>query len=49
MEYSVQDSCIRTFKTPCEIKTVKSSEEYKNLSDKTKAALFEKILKLIKD
>ncbi|GMT01355.1 hypothetical protein PENTCL1PPCAC_23529 [Pristionchus entomophagus] len=43
----LQDACIRTFKSPGEIKQVKSSEEYKNLSDKTRAALFEKILKLI--
>ncbi|GMR54367.1 hypothetical protein PMAYCL1PPCAC_24562, partial [Pristionchus mayeri] len=43
----LQDSCIRTFKSAAEIKNLKSSEEYKNLSDKTKAALFEKICKLI--
>ncbi|GMT29189.1 hypothetical protein PFISCL1PPCAC_20486, partial [Pristionchus fissidentatus] len=45
----LQDSCIRIFKCPNEIKTLKTSEEYKNLSNTTKAALFEKILKLIKD
>lgn len=43
----LQDVCMRTFKTPAEIKNLRSLEEYKNLSDTTKAALLEKIFKLM--
>ncbi|VDN51133.1 unnamed protein product [Dracunculus medinensis] len=43
----LQDVCVRTFKTPNDIKILKQSEEYKNLSDTTKAALLEKIFKLL--
>lgn len=42
-----QDVCVRTFKQPTDIKALKQTEEYKNLSDTTKAALLEKIFKLL--
>ncbi|VDM96127.1 unnamed protein product [Thelazia callipaeda] len=43
----LQDVCVRTFKQPGDIKALKQTEEYKNLSDTTKAALLEKIFKLL--
>jgi len=43
----LQDVCIRTFKQTADIKSLKQTEEYKNLSDTTKAALLEKIFKLL--
>ncbi|KAL3997457.1 BTB/POZ domain family protein [Acanthocheilonema viteae] len=43
----LQDVCVRTFKQPTDIKALKQTEEYKNLSDTTKAALLEKIFKLL--
>uniref|UniRef100_A0A915AYA5 Uncharacterized protein n=1 Tax=Parascaris univalens TaxID=6257 RepID=A0A915AYA5_PARUN len=43
----LQDVCVRTFKTTTDIKALKQTEEYKNLSDTTKAALLEKIFKLL--
>ncbi|VDN93602.1 unnamed protein product [Brugia pahangi] len=43
----LQDVCVRTFKQPADIKALKQTEEYKNLSDTTKAALLEKIFKLL--
>ncbi|VDM48949.1 unnamed protein product [Toxocara canis] len=43
----LQDVCVRTFKTTSDIKALKQTEEYKNLSDTTKAALLEKIFKLL--
>jgi hypothetical protein len=43
----LQDICVRTFKTPIDIKNLKTTEEYKNLSDATKAALLEKMFKLM--
>jgi len=43
----LQDVSIRTFKTATDIKNLKTTEEYKNLSDTTKAALLEKIFKLM--
>ncbi|MCP9264227.1 BTB and MATH domain-containing protein 38 [Dirofilaria immitis] len=43
----LQDVCVRTFKQPNDIKALKQTEEYKNLSDTTKAALLEKIFKLL--
>lgn len=43
----LQDVCVRTFKAPADIKALKQTEEYKNLSDTTKAALLEKIFKLL--
>ncbi|CAD6198430.1 unnamed protein product [Caenorhabditis auriculariae] len=45
----LQHTCMRTFKQVSEIKALKLTEEYKNLSDVTKAALLEKIFKLLKD
>jgi hypothetical protein len=44
---ALQDVCIRTFKTPNDIKNLKMTEEYKTLSDATKAALLEKMFKLM--
>ncbi|KAK0425658.1 hypothetical protein QR680_009305 [Steinernema hermaphroditum] len=43
----LHDACIRTLKTVPEIKALKATEEYKNFSDTTKAALLEKILKVV--
>uniref|UniRef100_A0A1I7Y2H8 BTB domain-containing protein n=1 Tax=Steinernema glaseri TaxID=37863 RepID=A0A1I7Y2H8_9BILA len=43
----LHDACIRTLKTVTEIKALKATEEYKNFSDTTKAALLEKILKVV--
>ncbi|KAI1721579.1 MATH domain-containing protein [Ditylenchus destructor] len=43
----LQDVCIRTFKTTSDVKTLKQMEEYRSLSDQTKAALLEKIMKLL--
>lgn len=43
----LQDVCVRTFKTTGDIKALKLTEEYKSLSDTTKAALLEKIFKLL--
>ncbi|VDO62263.1 unnamed protein product [Haemonchus placei] len=45
----LQDACVRTFKCVNDIKALKLTEEYKNLSDTTKAALLEKIFKILKD
>ncbi|KAK6727753.1 hypothetical protein RB195_005437 [Necator americanus] len=45
----LQDACVRTFKSVNDIKALKLTEEYKNLSDTTKAALLEKIFKILKD
>ncbi|VDM60808.1 unnamed protein product [Angiostrongylus costaricensis] len=45
----VNDTCVRTFKNVNDIKALKLTEEYKNLSDATKAALLEKIFKILKD
>ncbi|KAJ1363595.1 BTB and MATH domain-containing protein 38 [Parelaphostrongylus tenuis] len=45
----LQDTCVRTFKNVNDIKALKLTEEYKNLSDATKAALLEKIFKILKD
>ncbi|PIO66406.1 hypothetical protein TELCIR_11884 [Teladorsagia circumcincta] len=45
----LQDACVRTFKCVNDIKGLKLTEEYKNLSDTTKAALLEKIFKILKD
>ncbi|CAI5441504.1 unnamed protein product [Caenorhabditis angaria] len=43
----LQDSCLRTFKSVAEVKALKLTEEYKNLSDATKAALLEKMFKIV--
>uniref|UniRef100_A0A915EKE2 BTB domain-containing protein n=1 Tax=Ditylenchus dipsaci TaxID=166011 RepID=A0A915EKE2_9BILA len=43
----LQDVCIRTFKNTNDVKCLKQLEEYRNLSDTTKAALLEKIIKLL--
>ncbi|TKR93936.1 hypothetical protein L596_008297 [Steinernema carpocapsae] len=43
----LHDACIRTLKTVPDIKALKTHEEYKNFSDTTKAALLEKILKVV--
>ncbi|EPB77836.1 MATH domain protein [Ancylostoma ceylanicum] len=45
----LNDACVRTFKSVNDIKALKLTEEYKNLSDTTKAALLEKIFKILKD
>ncbi|CAD5206839.1 unnamed protein product [Bursaphelenchus okinawaensis] len=44
---SLQHHCIVEIKSTDQIKTLKKSEEYRSLSDKTKAALFEKTVKLL--
>lgn len=43
----LQDVCLKTFKSTGEVKNLKSHEEYKNLSDTTKAALLEKLFRLM--
>ncbi|CAI2337567.1 unnamed protein product [Caenorhabditis sp. 36 PRJEB53466] len=43
----LQDSCLRNIKSVSEIKEFRIKEEFKNLSDTTKAALLEKILKIV--
>ncbi|VDD93455.1 unnamed protein product [Enterobius vermicularis] len=43
----LHDVCVRTFKSPMDIKALKNTEEFRSLSDVTKAALLEKILKLL--
>ncbi|CAJ0962624.1 unnamed protein product, partial [Mesorhabditis belari] len=45
----LQDSCIRTMKSLSDVKAIKNMEEYKNLSDTTKAALLEKVFKITKE
>ncbi|CAD5210038.1 unnamed protein product [Bursaphelenchus xylophilus] len=43
----LQHHCMSEFKTTDEMKRLKKSEEYRSLSDKTKAALLEKMFKLL--
>lgn len=43
----LQDVCIRALKSATEIKALRNTEEFKSLSDTTRAALLEKIFKLI--
>lgn len=43
----LQDVCIRLFKEKDDFRSLKNSEEYRSLSDNTKAALLEKMLKII--
>lgn len=44
---SLQDACMSSFKRISDLKLLKYTEEYKNISDATKAALLEKMLKLL--
>ncbi|CAB3404146.1 unnamed protein product [Caenorhabditis bovis] len=44
----LQDTCLQTIKDVSEVRALKATEEYKNLSDATKAALLEKVLKIVK-
>jgi hypothetical protein len=43
----LQDVCMRTFKSTADIKQLKQTEEFRSLSDTTKSALLEKLLKLL--
>ncbi|CAA91323.1 BTB and MATH domain-containing protein 38 [Caenorhabditis elegans] len=43
----LQDSCLRNIKEVSDVKAIKLTEEFKNLSDATKAALLEKVLKIV--
>uniref|UniRef100_A0A0K0F8R9 BTB domain-containing protein n=1 Tax=Strongyloides venezuelensis TaxID=75913 RepID=A0A0K0F8R9_STRVS len=44
---SLQHACMSSFKRISDLKLLKYTEEYKNISDATKAALLEKMLKLL--
>jgi len=43
----LQHSCIRAMTSPNDIKTLKSTDEYRKLSDTTRAALLEKLVKFL--
>lgn len=43
----LQDSCLRNIKSVAEVKAIRTTEEFKNISDTTKAALLDKVLKII--
>lgn len=43
----LQDVCVKTFKGTADIKALSQTEEFKNLSDATKVALFGRTLKLL--
>uniref|UniRef100_A0A0N4ZU73 BTB domain-containing protein n=1 Tax=Parastrongyloides trichosuri TaxID=131310 RepID=A0A0N4ZU73_PARTI len=42
----LQDACLSTFKSASDLKTFRYSDEYRNISDATKVALYEKFFKL---
>uniref|UniRef100_A0A0K0EEW2 BTB domain-containing protein n=1 Tax=Strongyloides stercoralis TaxID=6248 RepID=A0A0K0EEW2_STRER len=44
---SLQDACMSTIERVSDVKRLKDTEEYKNMSDATKAALLEKMFKLL--
>ncbi|KAH7693549.1 BTB/POZ domain-containing protein, partial [Aphelenchoides avenae] len=43
----LQDVCMRTFKTTTDVKQLKNMDEWRSLSDTTKAALLEKLMKIL--
>uniref|UniRef100_A0A1I7UCK0 BTB domain-containing protein n=1 Tax=Caenorhabditis tropicalis TaxID=1561998 RepID=A0A1I7UCK0_9PELO len=43
----LQDSCLRNIKSVAEVRAIKETEEFKNISDTTKAALLNKVLKIV--
>ncbi|ULU06456.1 hypothetical protein L5515_014490 [Caenorhabditis briggsae] len=43
----LQDSCLRNITSVAQVKDIRTKEEFKNISDTTKAALLDKILKII--
>ncbi|CAL2033248.1 unnamed protein product [Caenorhabditis brenneri] len=43
----LQDSCLRNIKSVAEVKAIRLTEEFKNISDTTKAALLDKVLKIV--
>lgn len=45
----LQHSCIHSLKTYSDVRAIKNTEEYKNLSDTTKTALLEKVFKVVKE